>query len=342
MGANTQEVTTTTDPRITTVRNELEKHKALIVQSMSKYLDPARMMAVFMVTVQKNPKLLDCTRESLFGALVTAAQLGLEIDSTTNQAHILPYKDKATLIVGYKGLETLAMRTGLVHRIVPRVVYEGDEFDYNYGIRPNLTHVEKHKTKNLVFVYATVYFTNGDTEFKVLDKEEVHALRKRSPSFGSGSGPWFTDEAAMWCVKAVRQICKIIPNTSIEGNKLHAAVAIDERIDAGLPQNLHVVLDPNAVADPEVPEQPAAAPEPKRASEKAAAPAAAETNEELDKEVAAPPPAKAKTTTPRDNMKAMKARWKGKCADCGKEIPQGEMMYFDRKKSKAYCHERCA
>lgn len=309
--------------KIETVRMEMNKYKGLIAQAIPQYLDIGRVMALFFTALQKTPKLLDCTRESLFGALVTTTQLGLEIDSTTNQAHIIPYGDKATLIIGYKGLETMAIRTKLVTRIVPRIVYEGDDFSYSYGLNQHLDHTPKHKTKNMTHVYALGKMANGEQEFIVMDRDAVEKIRRRSKA--SQDGPWVTDESAMWCKTAVRQICKILPNTSLEAHQMHKAVALDERVDAGLPQNLELAINPNATAEPDKPP----VQEPKRAS------AAAETNGGNKAE-----PTKNHNKTDRSGMKMMAARFPGKCEDCGGKTVQNSTIFYDGKTKKAY-HEHC-
>jgi hypothetical protein len=39
--------------------------------------------------------------------------LGLEVDGVTGQAYLIPFKGKAQLVVGYKGYNTLAARSGI-------------------------------------------------------------------------------------------------------------------------------------------------------------------------------------------------------------------------------------
>lgn len=315
MSSDKHEVTTS---KIQTVREQMEKYKHLIIQSMPQYLDLPRITALFFTTLQRSPKLLDCTRESLFGALITATQLGLEVDSVTNQAHIIPYGDKATLIIGYKGLETLALRTKIVTRIVPRIVHDGDDFNYRFGLDPVLDHTPRHKSKDMSHVYAVAHLASGEQEFIVMDKEAVNKIRKRSKA--SADGPWVTDEAAMWCKTAIRQICKILPNISPETQAMHRAVAIEERLDAGLPQNLELEADPNAVIQPDPKDDQA----PKRASGKA----------EGEPET--------KIKTPRDGMKKMETRFPGKCFDCATPITRGQTIWYNPDNKKAYCHEQCA
>jgi recombination protein RecT len=60
-----------------------------------------RLMRTVMISVERLPRLLDCDRQSLFNAAMSAACLGLEVDGVTGQAYLLPFKGKAQLVIGY-------------------------------------------------------------------------------------------------------------------------------------------------------------------------------------------------------------------------------------------------
>ncbi|WP_202630600.1 recombinase RecT, partial [Deinococcus alpinitundrae] len=84
---------------------------------------------------RKNPMLKECTPESLLGAVMQAAQVGLEPDAL-GSAYLVPYYNKnknvkeVQLQIGYKGLIELVRRSGQVTSIVANEVYENDEFDF--------------------------------------------------------------------------------------------------------------------------------------------------------------------------------------------------------------------
>jgi phage RecT family recombinase len=67
----------------------------------------------------------------LFNSAMSAAVLGLEVDGVTGQAYLIPFAGKAQLVIGYKGFNTLAARSGIT--ITGAVVREGDEFDFELG-----------------------------------------------------------------------------------------------------------------------------------------------------------------------------------------------------------------
>src|SRR5215472_14503156 len=74
-----------------------------------------RLMRTVMVSVERLPALLDCDRQSIFNAAMSAACLGLEVDGVTGQGYLIPFDIKGTLtaqlVVGYKGFNTLGARS---------------------------------------------------------------------------------------------------------------------------------------------------------------------------------------------------------------------------------------
>ena len=62
--------------------------------------------------VQRTPKLLECTPETLLNSCMTMASLKLMPSGVSGEAFVLPYKNKgvmeAQFQLGYQGLVTLA------------------------------------------------------------------------------------------------------------------------------------------------------------------------------------------------------------------------------------------
>ena len=76
--------------------------------------------------MQRTPKLLECTRESLLACIVQCAQLGLEPDGLLGQAYLIPFYNgrknryECQLIVGYKGLLKLARQSAEISSLGQR------------------------------------------------------------------------------------------------------------------------------------------------------------------------------------------------------------------------------
>lgn len=69
-------------------------------------------VAAVIVAVANDTKLQKCTKESIYIQSIRAATLKLSCDPGMRQAYLVPFGNKATLIIGYKGLYDLAVRTG--------------------------------------------------------------------------------------------------------------------------------------------------------------------------------------------------------------------------------------
>jgi recombinational DNA repair protein RecT len=88
---------------------------------------------------------------------------------------------------------------------------------------------------------------DGDPEFRFMWKHEVDLIRSRSRA--KDSGPWVTDYEAMAWKTVIRRLCKYLPRTV----ELARALDMDERVDAGIEQNLEdsfgVTIDAEPVAE---------------------------------------------------------------------------------------------
>lgn len=223
-----------------TFRGLLQRMRPQISMAIPKNLDADRMIRMSMSVVQQNPKLLECSQASVLGAIMTAAQLGLYPDtSVLGHAYFVPYKDKCTFIAGYKGLIDLARRSGHVTSIMAHAVYEGDFFQFEYGLNPILRHKpsgEPMEGREITHVFAIARILNEPiAQFVVMTKEEVDAIRKRSPA--RDRGPWVTDYEPMAIKTSIRRLAKYLPLSS----DLQRAVALDEHAEVGLDQGLETV-----------------------------------------------------------------------------------------------------
>ncbi len=176
-------------PQSNTIRELLKKQEGQIALALPKHLTPERFTRVALTIINKSPKLAQCTPTSLLSCIMDCAALGLEPDG--RRAHLIPYGDKCTLIIDYKGLVELAMNSGNISNIHADVVCDSDGFEYNMG-QITAHKIDFRKPRgNMYAAYAIVTMKDGTTKHEVMSKDEVDAIRKRSKA--SGSGPWVTD-----------------------------------------------------------------------------------------------------------------------------------------------------
>ncbi len=84
---------------------------------------------------------------------------------------------------------------------------------------------------------------DGGTQFEVMSRAEVDAIRARSKA--GRSGPWVTDYQAMAQKTVIRRLFKYLP-VSIE---MQQAIGIDEKADANIPQDNSLVIEGVATED---------------------------------------------------------------------------------------------
>jgi recombination protein RecT len=150
---------------------------------------PDRLIRTVVISVERLPKLLDCDRQSLFNAAMSAAILGLEVDGVTGQAYLIPFKTRAQLVVGYKGYNTMGARSGLT--VDGTVVREGDAFDYELGDRGYIRHKPVlGSTKRIIGAWATAASLSRPPIISVLGIDDIMAIMKKSPGAKMSDSPW--------------------------------------------------------------------------------------------------------------------------------------------------------
>lgn len=221
------------------IRVLLEKSRGQIEKALPKHLTADRLLRVAMTSIQKTPKLLECTQQSLLACIMTCAQLGLEPDQFLGQAYLVPFKDTrkgvttCTLIPGYRGYIALARRSGEVQTVSAQVVYERDEFELQYGVEDKLVHKPALNGNRgaPIGAYCVFKYKDGGYSFDFLPVGDIEKVRTRSKA--AQDGPWVTDWEEMAKKTAIKRHAKLAP-LSVEFQK---AVALEDRAMTGEPQS---------------------------------------------------------------------------------------------------------
>jgi len=194
---------------------------AQIKNALPATITPERMTRIALTALNTNKTLASCTKDSFLGSLLTAAQLGLEINTPLGQAYLIPRRNnrnggvwEAQFQLGYQGLLELCYRTGQYKRIVARVVYEGDFFEYEYGLNERLSHKPSNQSKSPVAVYGLYELKNGASAFEVMTWKDVMAHKdKFSQSANASQSPWKLDAEAMAKKTVLKKVLKYAPKT---------------------------------------------------------------------------------------------------------------------------------
>lgn len=235
--------------------------KKQMALALPKTLPVERMMRIVLTEIRKVPALMQCDQASLLGAVMQAAQLGLEPGGALGHCYLLPFgngksktgQPNAQLIIGYRGMLDLARRSGQIQSFSAFTVHEGDEFHYELGLRPDIKHIPSdaadRDSRPITYVYAVANLKDGGVQFEVMSRAAIEAVRMQSKA--GKSGPWVTHWEEMAKKTCLRRLFKYLP-ISIEAAR---AIQVDENTDRGISvdyvQGAVVDVTPEAEALPE-------------------------------------------------------------------------------------------
>lgn len=205
---------------LVSVTREIDNRLAIVGASSAAGIDPQRLKLVALGAFTRTPALWTCDPVSVARSIVEAGQLGLEPTGLLGGAYLVPRGGQCTLLVGYRGLVMLAMRSGLVQRVEARVVREKDVFEYGYGLEPYLRHLPSTEADPGPYTgaYAVLFYRDGSRQFDYMSIAEIEAVRKRSAA--KDAGPWVTDYAEMCKKTPLRRLMKMAPLTIEVASKL--------------------------------------------------------------------------------------------------------------------------
>lgn len=240
-----------------TIQDYIKKMEPGIKAALPSVLTPERFTRITLTALSTNPTLAQTTPNSFLGAMMVAAQLGLEPNTPLGQAYLIPFKNKGTLEcqfqLGYKGLIDLAYRSGEISVIQAHTVYENDEFSFEYGLEPDLKHVPAKIDKGApVWFYAIFKTKDGGYGFEVMSVEDVRAHAARySQSYNSSYSPWKTNFEEMAKKTVLKRVLKYAPLKS----DFVRGLSSDETIKTELSEDMYTVpstyIDADFEIDPE-------------------------------------------------------------------------------------------
>lgn len=223
--------------------------KSQVALVLPKHMTPERFVRVAITCLTRIPKLGQCSPESVLRCMMACSELGLEPDG--RRAHLIPFGQECTLIVDYKGMVELAMRSGTVSSIFAQTVCDNDVFDYDTGEIHHKIDFKRDRG-SMYAVYTVVKFKDGGQHTEVMTKADVDRIRNRSKA--KSNGPWVTDYDEMAKKTVFRRASKwIVLSPEIQD-------ALEKDADVA-PGGLVAEAAANMIDFPEPPEKaPASAP----------------------------------------------------------------------------------
>ena len=205
--------------------------------ALPDHMSHQRMVNVCRSVVQKNSKLLQCTRNSFVRSVIEACEVGLLPTGNLGQGYLVPYYNKKTrqfdahFQAGYKGLRDLAYRSGMIEWINAEVVFENDHFVHQGGTEPKIIHTPCDGDQGKpIGAFAIAKMKDGGCVGKYLTRSKIIDIRDQYAKHRGEGSIWELHWEAMWCKTVFRKLFVWLP-CSVE---LEKVLAIENRAEHGL------------------------------------------------------------------------------------------------------------
>jgi recombination protein RecT len=227
-----------------TVRQIIDRQASELALVLPAGMDADRFARLVVSAVKSTPKLMlafgsQQGQQSVLLASMEAAAIGLEPNTPTQQAWIVPRKDhgvwEGRLWIGYRGLLTLVRRSNTVKELVAGVVRANDDFGWSRELdRDTLHHHPADANRGpATHVYAIARLLNGGTQFSVLTREDVEKRREQSDGWRDSKSrqysPWTKWPDAMWMKSGVRSLVPWLDLSMDASRDVGRAMSVDER-----------------------------------------------------------------------------------------------------------------
>lgn len=192
-----------------------------------------------------------CSQNSIANSLMDMATLGL--NASKKQGYFIAYAGKCQFQKSYFGNITLAKRNGM-KKITAEVIYEGDTFKYHIedGVKiidiheQDFMNIDVDKVKG---AYAVATMEDGS---KIVEVMNIAQLKKAWNQRMGGlkedensTHTKFRDQMAKKTV--INRLCKIIANTSTDGNISEISDRLDEQENTDiLAENVAYEIEQNS------------------------------------------------------------------------------------------------
>ncbi len=198
-----------------------ENMRKQFAAALPRHLSPDRFCRVATTALMRVRDLPSCTPESFFKCLLDLSAWGIEPDG--RRAHLIPFKNKkagiteCTLILDWKGMAELALRSGMIAKLHADIICEKDEFAYDMGeILHHRINFREDRGEPYA-AYAMAETKDGAKFVQVMTRAEIEKIRDGSQgwkAFKAGyafQSPWQDSPGEMWKKTAFRRLAKWLP-----------------------------------------------------------------------------------------------------------------------------------
>ena len=227
------------------VNNMLRKNRETILKTLPRGFNFDRMCRTVINAISTTPLLAKCTPGSLFLSTIRGFSLGLEPNGPLGEGYLVPFWNKeiggyeAQFMPGYRGLQSLARRSGEIADLYAKVVCREDEFRVEEGTARAIVHRPNYTGSRgePVCYYAVFRLKTGEFDFEVMSLEEIERVRCSSKS--ATKGPWVDWPEEMAKKTVMKRLLKRAP-MSVE---LADAALLDNRASSGDSQDDILVVE---------------------------------------------------------------------------------------------------
>jgi recombination protein RecT len=131
-----------------------------------------------LIAVSSNEDLQKCEMKSIVSSALRSATLQLSVDPATGYAYLVPYGNQATLIVGYKGLYQMAIRTNKYRFIHVSEIFEGEQAIED-RITGAYTLSGSKKSDKVIGIMAYFELLKGYKKYLYMTMAEIEAHAKK-------------------------------------------------------------------------------------------------------------------------------------------------------------------
>lgn len=245
-----------------------------------KFLTADRMLRLCINAVKRTPKLAECDPQTVLGAMMMSAALGLEPNTVQQQAFLIPYKKRAQIggkwvdvyecqfQIGARGFITLGYRSPHVQSMIAGAIHEHDHWKQMDGSQSFLEHsINLRGRGELIGSFSHVKLTSGrevacvlplDEIWKIRDKSETYralvrnvesasdAKEKRRAEEKLAETPWVMWLDDMASKSATKKHAKQLPIAA--NDALSVAASFDDKSESGI-IDMAAMTDVDAVRD---------------------------------------------------------------------------------------------
>jgi len=172
--------------------NEWEKEKGFALQAM-----------------QGNDTLAKCAPDSIVKAVANVALTGLSLDPSRKLAYLIPRGGQAILQPSYRGLMKSVTSSGTVIAFEAKVVYKGDDFQFQEGSDPFIKHQsldlkedlttddlkllterEQNPYKAMRCAYSVAILPEGVRSFVIMPRWRIDKIKACAKGTDRSTSPW--------------------------------------------------------------------------------------------------------------------------------------------------------